>query len=48
MSFVLGQSREILPLDRLDRLLDFSLDLRRVVEIAVAAYGEKSGDVLSG
>lgn len=45
--FVLGQSREILPLDRLDRLLDFSLDLRRVVEIAVAAYGDKSGDVLA-
>lgn len=45
--FVLGESREILPLDRLDRLLDFSLDLTRLIEIAVSAYGEKSGDVLS-
>jgi hypothetical protein len=45
--FVLGESREILPLDRLDRLLDFSLDLTRLIDIAVAAYGAKSGVVLS-
>lgn len=45
--FVLGESREILPLDRLDRILDFSLDLTRLVDIAVSAYGVKAGDVLS-
>lgn len=45
--YVLGERQEVLPLDRLDRLLDYSLDLGKLVSVAVEAYGEKAGDVLS-
>lgn len=45
--YALGERQEILPLDRLDRLLDYSLDLGKLVSVAVEAYGEKAGDVLS-
>lgn len=45
--YVLGARHEVMPLERMDRLLDFSLDLRRLVDIAVDAYGDKAGDVLS-
>lgn len=45
--YTLGPRSEVLPLDRLDRLLGYSLDLGSLVRIAVDAYGEKAGDVLS-
>lgn len=45
--YVLAESREILPHDRLDRLLEFSLDVTRLIQVAVSMYGEKAGDVLS-
>ena len=45
--FVCRESAEILPHDRLDRLLDFSFDVTRLIKLAVQMYGEKAGDVLS-
>lgn len=45
--YVLAPRVEVLPLQRLDRLLDFSPDVSRVVDIAIEAYGEKAGDVLA-
>lgn len=45
--YVLPRREELLPLQRLDRLLDYSVDLTRIVDIAVSAYGEKAGDVLA-
>lgn len=45
--YVVGESREILPHDRLDRLLSFSLDVTRLIQVAVSMYGDKAGDVLS-
>jgi hypothetical protein len=45
--YALRKSVEILPHDRLDRLLGFSLDVTRLIQVAVAMYGDKAGDVLS-
>ena len=45
--YVLGERVEILPLARLERLMDYSLDVVHLVEIARQCYGSKAGDVLS-
>lgn len=45
--YSLPKSEEVLPLQRLDRLVDYSHDLTRIVEIAVSCYGDKAGDVLA-
>jgi hypothetical protein len=44
--YVLGPRPEVLMLDRLQRISDFSLDLQRWVALAVEAYGDKAADVL--
>lgn len=45
--YVLGERFEVLPLARLERLMDFSLDVAHLVDIARQCYGPKAGDVLS-
>ena len=45
--YSLPKRDEVLPLQRLERLVENSHDLIRIVEIAVSCYGEKAGDVLA-
>lgn len=45
--YVLGDRVEILPLQRLENILQFSLDVSRLVDVARECYGAKAGDVLS-
>lgn len=45
--YVLPERPEVLPLARLERLIEFSHDVAHLVDVARQCYGPKAGDVLS-
>lgn len=45
--YVLPSRVSVLPYQRLERYMEHSLSITRLVDMAVSVYGEKSGDVLS-
>lgn len=44
--YVLPKKRDVLPYERLERFLDHSISVRKLVGLAVDAYGEKAGEAL--
>lgn len=45
--YVLTTRREVLPYERLVRFMEHSLDIAKLAELAVAAYGARAGAMLS-
>jgi hypothetical protein len=45
--YVLSARSEVLPYARLQRFLEHSMDIAKLVDLSVAAYGDKAGDMLS-